>query len=232
VAPFSPPALAPFLLLIATLSRYGGLRCPSEHLGLRWTDVDWKRDRITIHSPKTEHHEGGESREIPIFPELRPYLEKVRQEVPEDTFWVITRYRGKNTNLRTQLKRVIRKAGLEPWPKLFQNLRSTRETELTAKFPLHVVTAWIGNSAQVAAKHYLQVTDEHFSEGAGGGAKSGAVEAQNRAQQAAASPRMVPQETTQALVKQGLMPNDAKSCETIQMFGVGDGRLELSTFSV
>ena len=50
------------------------------------------------------------------------------------------------------------------WPKLFQNLRSTRETELTETFPLHVVTAWLGNSQLIAAKHYLQVTDSHFQE--------------------------------------------------------------------
>jgi hypothetical protein len=52
---------------------------------------------------------------------------------------------------------------LKPWPKLFQNLRSSRETELTQKFPLHVVCAWMGNSQLVAAKHYLQVTDKHFT---------------------------------------------------------------------
>ncbi len=57
------------------LSRFGGLRCPSEHVTLTWEDVDWERSRIRIHSPKTEHHEGKESRVIPIFPELRPHLE-------------------------------------------------------------------------------------------------------------------------------------------------------------
>ena len=51
-----------------------------------------------------------------------------------------------------------------PWPKLFQNLRSTRETELTERFPVHVVCAWLGNSVPVAAKHYLQVTDDHFEQ--------------------------------------------------------------------
>ena len=71
-------------------------------------------------------------------------------------------YRQGNANLRTQFNRIIRRAGYEPWPKLFQNLRSTRETELAEHFPLHVVTAWIGNSELVAAKHYLQLTDEHF----------------------------------------------------------------------
>ncbi|HEV2295325.1 MAG TPA: phage integrase SAM-like domain-containing protein [Tepidisphaeraceae bacterium] len=29
--------------LLFALSRFGGLRCPSEHLGLTWDDVDWER---------------------------------------------------------------------------------------------------------------------------------------------------------------------------------------------
>ena len=41
-----------------------------------------------------------------------------------------TRYRDANANLRTRLARIIERAGLEVWPKLFQNLRLTRETEL------------------------------------------------------------------------------------------------------
>ena len=39
--------------LIIALSRYGGLRCPSEHLGLTWGDVDWALGRIHVSSPKT-----------------------------------------------------------------------------------------------------------------------------------------------------------------------------------
>ena len=53
-------------------------------------------------------------------------------------------------------------AGLKSWPKLFQNLRSTRQTELAEQFPAHVVCAWMGNSEDVARDHYLQVTDAHF----------------------------------------------------------------------
>jgi hypothetical protein len=77
---------------------------------------------------------------------------------------VITRYRSSAVNLRTELDRAIKRAGLEPWPKRFQNLRSTRETELTDQgFPQHVVCAWLGNSPKVAHKHYLQVTPAHFA---------------------------------------------------------------------
>jgi hypothetical protein len=76
---------------------------------------------------------------------------------------VITRYRDKNANLRTQLQRIIRKSGLTAWPRLFHNLRATRQTELAEQFPAHVVCAWIGNTERVAQNHYLQVTDAHFA---------------------------------------------------------------------
>src|SRR5262249_35700235 len=57
--------------LIFALSRFAGLRCPSEHLTLEWRDVDWERGRFLIRSPKTG------DRWVPIFPELRRYLEEV-----------------------------------------------------------------------------------------------------------------------------------------------------------
>ncbi|MGB7156829.1 MAG: hypothetical protein WBD40_02105 [Tepidisphaeraceae bacterium] len=56
----------------------------------------------------------------------------------------ITRYRDPASNLRTQFLRILDAAGVAPWPKLFQNLRSTRQTELTEEFPAHVVCAWLG----------------------------------------------------------------------------------------
>ena len=150
--------------LIFVLARYGGLRCPSEVLALTWRDIDWELARIRVRSPKTEHHDGGESRVIPLFPELRKHLDDVFEQAEPATEYVITQYRQANVNLRSRLLDIIWAAGLKPWPKLFQNLRSTRETELTKQFPMHVVCRWIGNSAPVAAKHYLQVTDEHFEQ--------------------------------------------------------------------
>ena len=162
--------------LLFALSRFGGLRCPSEHLALRWVDVDWENKRLTIRSPKTEHHEGQDSRVILMFPELRPYLDDV-WELAKDAMLavdpkerakvhVITRYRDANSNLRTPLERIIAKAGLKPWPKLFQNLRATRATELAAEFPAHVVANWLGHSTMVAQKHYWRVTDADFEKAA------------------------------------------------------------------
>ena len=171
--------------LIFALSRYGGLRCPSEHLALRWSDVDWQNSRIVVHSSKTEHHERGESRVTPIFPELLPYLRDVFEQAEEGCEYVITRYRETNVNLRTQLLKIIKRAGLTPWPKLFQNLRATRQTELCERWPEHVVCAWIGNSKPVAREHYLRVTEKDFEEAA----KPGGHATQNPTQQNAELPR-------------------------------------------
>lgn len=156
--------------LIVSLARYGGLRCPTEILRLTWSDVI--KDRITIHASKTARYEGRGVRVIPLFPELRTALEEVFTQAKPGTDWVITRYRLTNANLRTQLGRIIRRAGLKPWPRLFQNLRSTRETELAESFPLHVVTAWIGNSQRVAARHYLQITSDHYDRATGAAQKA------------------------------------------------------------
>jgi integrase len=142
------------------------LRCPSETLLLRWEDIDWDNERFTVTSPKTEHHPGRETRLVPIFPELYPYLGDSFELAEDGATFCITRYRDRKANLRTQLQKIVKRAGLDPWPKLWQNLRSTRETELCDEFPTHVAAAWIGNTVQVAMKHYLQVTDEHFQKAA------------------------------------------------------------------
>lgn len=56
-------------------------------------------------------------------------------------------------NLRTQLERLVARAGLEKWPRLFHALRASRETELARDYPLHVVTAWLGNALRIAMRH-------------------------------------------------------------------------------
>lgn len=168
--------------LIFALCRYGGLRCPSEVLGLRWGDVDWANNRFTVHAVKTEHHEGGGVRVVPIFGELMPYLREAFDLAEEGSVFVITRYR-ESENLRTELKRIVHRAGLTPWPKLFQNLRATRATELRERFPSHVVNKWLGHTEGVAEKHYLQVTDEHWRRAAESAAESAAVALRKALQQ-------------------------------------------------
>ncbi|MCA9103270.1 MAG: site-specific integrase, partial [Planctomycetales bacterium] len=152
--------------LIVALCRHGGLRCPSEVLSLKWEHIDWEHARVTVPSPKTAHHAGMASRVIPLFPELRPYLEDP-QELSGNSEYCITWYHDRNTNLRTGIRRIAANGGVKMWPKPFQNMRSTRETELASEFPQHVACRWLGNSQSAATKHYLPLTDEHFAKATG-----------------------------------------------------------------
>ena len=93
---------------------------------------------------------------------------------------------GGNRQIRTTVPPLVR--GGTPviaGAKLFQNLRSTRETELAEDFPIHVVCRWIGNSQPVAAKYYLQLTDDHFEKAV-----------RNPVQQPAVLPRTGPEATS------------------------------------
>ena len=153
--------------LIFALARYGGLRCPSEILRLRWEDILWDKDRFWVHASKTEHHENGGLRQVPLFPELRGLMLDAFEEAQPGEEYVIASYRGGETNLRTQLTKIIKRAGHEPWPKLFQNLRSTRETELIREHGIAAACEWVGNTPLIALKHYAQVTEEDVQRAAG-----------------------------------------------------------------
>ena len=99
--------------------------------------------------------------QVPIFPQLLPYLQKAFDEADDGSEFVITRF-GWGSNLNPQARRIIERAGLTPWPKTFQNLRSSRETELAEQFTLHAVTAWLGNTPTIAQAHYLQAREAYF----------------------------------------------------------------------
>jgi integrase len=208
--------------LLFALSRYGGLRCPSEHLHLTWADVDWVAGKIRIHSPKKEADDHGGERLIPIFPELRPYLEECLERAEPGTIHLINRYRDSNTNLRTQLGRIVRQAGLKTWPRLFQNLRASRETELLAKHPMHVVCDWIGNSALVAKAHYCQVIEADFERASFAGPRSGAISGavavetvQNQVQQEAAVIRTNGPKNEKGPEKPASFQELANSCDSL-----------------
>tara|TARA_R110002074_G_C12329775_1_gene647760 strand:- start:565 stop:807 length:243 start_codon:yes stop_codon:yes gene_type:complete len=61
------------------------------------------------------------------------------------------------------MQKIVKRAGLNQWPRLFQNMRSSRETELLSEgFQLQTVVAWLGNSPTVALKSYLQVREDDY----------------------------------------------------------------------
>ena len=87
---------------------------------------------------------------------------------------------------------------------------------------MHVVCAWIGNSAAVAAKHYLQVTDEHFEQAA---QKRGA----EPAQQASRTSRT---ESTKRQQRSRDCRGMRRCVPVLQLVQVGDEGLEPPTSTV
>ena len=193
--------------LIFALARYGGLRTPSETLLLRWRDINWEAGKMLVHSPKTEAHPGGESRLVPLFPELAPLLREAFTAAEPGDGFVIAKHRKSGLNLRTHLLRIMAKAGVKPWPKLFQNLRSTRQTELCEHWPEYIVCAWIGNSRLVAREHYLQIRDGDFLRAA-----ASEKAAQNPAQQMSATPCEPMQGTPAEVTENAVFHSAAEDC--------------------
>ena len=153
--------------LAVVLTRYVGLRIPSELKGLIWDDIDWAGQRFTVRVEKKEHLDGHETRVVPIFPEIEPYLRQAFDDAPPGTIHVLPRRFHNEGYVYAGVLRAVERAGVKAWPRLLSNLRASRETELMQSHPAHVVHAWIGHSEEVAEDHYLMVTDSDFDRAAG-----------------------------------------------------------------
>lgn len=140
------------------LNRYGGLRHTSETFKLKITDIHWDLNQIAVDSSKTG------LRHVPIFPELKPFLNAAFDAAPDGAKFLIQhRVRG---TIRARFQSAQRAAGVGTWEREFHNMRSSRQTELQRKFPADVVTGWMGNSKQVADDHYLQTLSEDYERAA------------------------------------------------------------------
>lgn len=206
---------------IVALSRFAGLRCPSEVAALRWSDVNWERGRLMVRSPKTAGHEGHAVRVVPIAPELRPILQALFDAAEVGADAVVPRLRDGTINLRTTFGKIVKRAGVKPWPRLFHNMRASCATDWVERFPAHVVAGWLGHSPLIAARHYLQTRDAHFDMATGAvgasdqsGANCGALETQNAAQHPSAPNRTDSRDTSESPCFAGVSQADANERET------------------
>ena len=119
--------------------------------------------------------------------------------------------------LRTRFEKNIKQACLTPWPRLWRNLRASRQTKLTEVFPAHVVSMWLGNSERIAEQHSLQILGSHFE-------KASKSPVRNPVQFTAALARTAPQDCTA----------NAKTLEAPRVLvkKLGDGGLEPPTSTV
>ena len=220
---------------IVALSRFAGLRCPSEVVALRWADVNWAKGRLTVRSPKTSGHEGHAVRVVPIDPRLRPILDRLFDAAEPGAEAVVPRLRDGKVNLRTHLYRILHHAGLKPWPRLYHNLRASCACDWTERFPAHVVANWLGHSPLIAARHYLQTRDVHFDMAAGlaeGGNKSGNSAATNAATHALPRDTTREQPDSQTLADQDTLGVGGVRCDPTNTYLMSDTGLEPVTSSV
>ena len=110
---------------------------------------------MTVISPKTEGCGQG-SRVVPMFERLRPYLDEAwemadecqTRVIPEHLYLAASQGPNgwRNCNLRTTFKKIVLRAGMEPWPPpVSQSAGKLR----------------IGPSPRVPHSHGLQVDWQH-----------------------------------------------------------------------
>lgn len=205
--------------LLFGLSRYAGLRTPSETHLLTWADVDFERGRLNVRSPKTEHHAGHDRRTVPITPKLMKLLQD-RFDAAEPGEQRLVTMRGSG-HVRRNMEAAIKRAGVTTWDKLFQTCRASCEQEWAMTFPQYAVSRWIGHSITVSGKHYANnVPDELFDKAAGDREQA----AQNPAQHGAESPRNG--QKTKNPAEAGISHNPANTRDLSQVIagqGLGGG---------
>ena len=154
--------------LLFGLARFAGLRVPSETHLLTWGDINWESNRLTVRSPKTEHHAGHGQRLVPMVPQLAAIMQDAFDMAEDGQERVITLGRG--GQLHRRLTAIVRQAGVEPWKDAFQTLRRSCEKEWAMTFPQYAVSKWIGHSITISGKHYANaVPDELFAQAVKGG---------------------------------------------------------------
>lgn len=146
----------PKFALVYALARYGGLRTPSEPNVIELDHIRWDDHQIHIHAPKTG------LRTIPIFAEIRPHLLEVCEMAEVGQVRLLGDWEPTNAALTNRLCRILKRLGMDRYPKPWQNLRTTRENELKELYPRHVVHAWIGHTEDTAREFYDRVSKEHY----------------------------------------------------------------------
>lgn len=142
--------------VLFTLYRFGGLRKMEAPL-VTFADVDFKAGRVRITSPKTEN-KGKAVRYIPLFPELRREIETINGDNDAPLVGAIDTA-GK---IDWTIKRMLKRANVENWPRIIQNLRSSRAIEIEREFGAIVEAEWLGHLPKTAADHYLHATPADF----------------------------------------------------------------------
>ena len=191
---------------VIVFARFAGMRVQSELPLLKWSDIDEQENRFAVYSPKTK-----KTRRVPLFPEIRTALDDLRP-ITGDSEFVLRSLREKSSNWRTPLEKMLTRAGITAWAPVFNCLRSSAEIDIARRFGVVAATEWVGNSVQVAMKHYLRTTADDFKRASDFAPKVAPVTAQPGANTQEVCTHVAPMPSTGKPEKHG-KPNKKRASE-------------------
>lgn len=135
-----------------------GLR-KSDGLALRWDQVDFDHDVITLYMKKT-----GEAIEIPMLPMIREMLWKMKATAGQSAF--ILTYKGKKIgDCKTAFNTALRRSGLAEKGYHFHDLRRTFATMLYNRgVHLTKIQRLLGHKSIATTERYLGVKFEETAQ--------------------------------------------------------------------
>ncbi|MCH8165392.1 MAG: hypothetical protein IH889_07265 [Planctomycetes bacterium] len=122
-----------------------------------WNGVDWERKRVCLVG---NHKTRCSYREVPICPRLYDILLGVFDSATDGAVTIT----GLSPNNLTRLgQRIVQSAGLTPWPKLYQAMRSSCENDWKQGGVAEATyCTWAGHSPTVSRKHYVAPTEAEY----------------------------------------------------------------------
>jgi integrase len=147
------------------LCRWAGMR-RGEALALRWGDINWDKNQISVHAELDRRTTKKAKRTIPIEPRACPtglmaWLLQKRGEAADRELCPCGQV--SQNNIHRNAIAIVQRALGRAYAKPFHTLRKNRENELVKSYPQHVVIEWQGHSVEVARDHYLRVGEEWFA---------------------------------------------------------------------
>lgn len=148
--------------LLFVMSRSIPMRIPSEFQNLVWNDINFDNNTILLKASKTDSE-----RLVPIFPELKPYLEDHHELARggdlyvDGNEFVFPKLRT-HSNVATTAQKYVKRAKQTVWKNFWNSLRATRESELMDEYGLRRACTWSGNSPEIAMKNYKIVRKQDY----------------------------------------------------------------------
>lgn len=149
---------------LIALARFAGLR-RGEAMRLTWDKVDWDKRIITVEPEGGRVTTKQNQRHPPISPVLYAVLRAAFNAATERATRVCAM---SGNNIERIVRAMAKRVGLPEYDKPLHTLRKCIETDWLATLPVLDVVGWLGNSPEVAKKHYNRTTPETVARVTGG----------------------------------------------------------------